>query len=92
MKQRNSLKRHSSSSSSPSDRTEGRAELLQQVHLQVNSAEREENTEGREPDEYPENLCTEVQRSQTAERETERERDRQRQRERGEEDSDLFLQ
>lgn len=55
----------------PSVQTEGRAELPQHVHVQVNSAEREKNADGREPDQNPKNLRAEVERSQTAERQTE---------------------
>jgi len=51
----------------PSDQVEGRAQLQQQVHLQVNPAQREEHAENREPDENPQNLSAEIQRSQPAE-------------------------
>lgn len=46
---------------------EGGAEHVQEVQLQVNSAEREEHAEDRGPDQNPQNPGAEIQRSQPAE-------------------------
>lgn len=56
------------SSSSTSDQEECGVQLLKQIHIQVNPAEREENAQRREPDENPKNLSAEIQRSQTGRR------------------------
>lgn len=48
-----------------SKQPEDGAKFLQQVHVQMNSADGEENANSREPDENPENLSAEVKWSQT---------------------------